>query len=68
MPLLLIHSEKDSLIPVSHGHRLYEAAATGRKELWVVPDAEHIGGFFENKRAYSKKVCRFFDTHLGPQR
>ena len=67
-PLLLIHSEKDSLIPVSHGHRLHEAAATGRKELWVVPDAEHIGGFFENKRAYSKKVCRFFDTHLGQQR
>lgn len=42
IPILLIHGEKDAIIPVAHSARLY-AAAREPKELWRVPGAGHIG-------------------------
>lgn len=41
IPLLFIHGERDSVVPVEHSRRLYARAAEP-KELWVVPDAGHI--------------------------
>jgi fermentation-respiration switch protein FrsA (DUF1100 family) len=41
LPLLLIHGERDSIVPVHHSQRLYDAAAEPR-ELWLVPHAGHI--------------------------
>ncbi len=39
-PLLLIHGEKDDLVPVEHARRLYEKAGPP-KELLLIPDAGH---------------------------
>ena len=39
-PLLLIHGDKDDLVPVEDAHRLYEHAG-GPKELVIIPDAGH---------------------------
>jgi dipeptidyl aminopeptidase/acylaminoacyl peptidase len=39
-PLLLIHGDKDDLVPVEHAHRLYEKAGEP-KELGIIPDAGH---------------------------
>jgi dipeptidyl aminopeptidase/acylaminoacyl peptidase len=39
-PLLLIHGEKDDLVPVEHAHRLYERAGEP-KELVILPGAGH---------------------------
>jgi fermentation-respiration switch protein FrsA (DUF1100 family) len=39
-PLLLIHGDKDDLVPVEHAHRLYEKASEP-KELLIIPDAGH---------------------------
>ena len=41
LPLLLIHGERDVVIPPRHSRRLYELAGEP-KELWIVPDAGHI--------------------------
>jgi uncharacterized protein len=41
MPLLLIHGERDAIVPPHHSRRLYEIAAEP-KELWLAPDAGHI--------------------------
>ena len=41
VPLLLIHGDSDSLVPLRHSQRLYELAGYP-KELWVVPGAGHI--------------------------
>lgn len=40
-PLLLIHGERDSIVPPHHARKLYEAAAQP-KELWMVAGAGHI--------------------------
>jgi uncharacterized protein len=39
-PLLLIHGDADTLVPVEHGRRLFEAA-NEPKRLLVVPGADH---------------------------
>jgi dipeptidyl aminopeptidase/acylaminoacyl peptidase len=39
-PLLLIHGDKDDLVPVEHAYRLYERAEEP-KELIVIPGAGH---------------------------
>jgi putative redox protein len=39
-PLLLIHGDKDDLVPVEHAYRLYEKAREP-KELVIIPEAGH---------------------------
>ncbi len=41
LPLLLIHGERDGIVPIHHSKRLYDAA-TEPRELWLVPEAGHI--------------------------
>ncbi|MBC8274557.1 MAG: prolyl oligopeptidase family serine peptidase [Chloroflexi bacterium] len=39
-PLLLIHGDKDDLVPVEHAYKLYERAGEP-KELAIIPDVGH---------------------------
>lgn len=41
IPLLIIHGDKDGIIPLHHGQALF-AAARQPKEFWLVPEGEHI--------------------------
>jgi uncharacterized protein len=41
IPLLFIHGEDDTIVPLSHSQRLYELAGFP-KELWVLPGVGHI--------------------------
>jgi fermentation-respiration switch protein FrsA (DUF1100 family) len=66
-PLLLIHGEADSQIPVDHAHRLAANADPSLTEVWIVPGAEHgharaIAGPRDEAR-----VRRFFTQHLCAQ-
>jgi fermentation-respiration switch protein FrsA (DUF1100 family) len=63
-PLLIIHGEADTVIPVSHARLLYEAAGEP-KRLWLFPGAEHCGGYFVHRPAYAARVTSFFAAHLG---
>ncbi len=40
-PILIIHGERDKIIPIHHGQQLFEAAGKP-KTFWPVPNAEHI--------------------------
>jgi len=40
-PLLIIHGEADTLIPPSHGRRLFEAATVSDKQFLGIPGAGH---------------------------
>ena len=63
VPLLVIHSANDSVVPVSQAYKIFEGAAAPRehRRLIVVPDAEHIGSFFLDEIAYSKRIVAFLD-------
>ena len=63
-PLLLIHGEADTLIPVHNAHALYRAAGEPT-ELWTVPGAGHARVADLDHRAYRERVGAFFDLWLG---
>jgi fermentation-respiration switch protein FrsA (DUF1100 family) len=44
IPLLIIHGDHDTIVPLHHGQRLYELAREP-KQLWVVPGGGHIQAF-----------------------
>lgn len=40
IPLLVIHGDRDAIVPMHHGKQLYEAAREP-KQLWIVPGGGH---------------------------
>ena len=62
-PILLIHGLKDSIVDPRDAPLLYNAAGEP-KELWLLPNAEHCGAYFEDRVAYTRKVSAFFDLYL----
>ncbi|MFZ3576688.1 alpha/beta hydrolase [Virgibacillus sp. DJP39] len=57
-PLLIIHGAADQLVPTEMADELYEAA-TGNKELWIVPDAGHTEAFTVAPVEFQKRVNEF---------
>jgi uncharacterized protein len=62
IPLLFIHGERDSVVPVEHSKRLYARAAEP-KEIWVVPDAGHIQAV--KSKDIRKRLAEFLHRHSG---
>ena len=63
-PILLIHGEKDSYIPIVQSQLLYDLAR-GPKYLWIVPGAKHNQGVVLNPREYGRRIVGFLDEHLA---
>lgn len=40
-PVLIIHAEKDDIIPLAHGRQLHDAATGSRKTLRIINNANH---------------------------
>jgi fermentation-respiration switch protein FrsA (DUF1100 family) len=41
-PLLVIHGDRDELIPIEHGQQVFEASRSERKFLFVMRDRAHM--------------------------
>jgi alpha-beta hydrolase superfamily lysophospholipase len=63
-PLLLIHGDADTSVPVEHAHRLHRAAGDP-KNLWVLSGVVHVGAYFADRSTYVTRVVDFFDRSLG---
>jgi len=61
-PVLIIHGEKDSQIPVSEANILHNA--NKKTELWIVENADHGATYALNKGEYEKRVLDFFEKNL----
>ncbi len=66
-PILLIHGEKDSYIPIAQSQALHRLA-TGPKALWIVAGAGHNKSVLVAPKVYADRVLRFFDEHLAISR
>ncbi len=63
-PLLIIHGDADSQIPVEHAHQFRANANPDRAEIWIVQGADHgLAHAFTGDR-YEVRVRHFFETHL----
>lgn len=63
-PMLLIHGERDSYIPVEQSQMLHNLAP-GPKSLWVVPGAKHNQSVVIRPEYYAARTIAFFDEYLG---
>jgi dipeptidyl aminopeptidase/acylaminoacyl peptidase len=58
VPVLLIHSEYDSQVPVEHVRMLRRA--NPRSEIWIIPESEHGRGMSSRPEEYQDRVLKFF--------
>ena len=62
-PILIIQGGQDTIVNPQDATLLYNAAQQP-KELWLLPNADHCGAYFDDRPTYVKKVTDFFDLHL----
>lgn len=65
IPVLIIHGERDEVIPVSMGQRLF-AAAPGPKDLYIIPQAGHNDTYSVGGPAYFEHLRRFCHGPAAP--
>lgn len=58
-PVLLICGASDRTIPTRHTQKVFEAA-TGPKDLWLVPGAEHSAALGKAPEEFERRVVSFF--------
>jgi pimeloyl-ACP methyl ester carboxylesterase len=58
-PMLIIHGERDYLIPVENGRALYEHSGAVDKRLVTIPRAGHNDLLFVGQRAYFEAIREF---------
>jgi fermentation-respiration switch protein FrsA (DUF1100 family) len=63
-PIMLTHGVLDEIVPVRHVHTLFQAAEEP-KELWVVPDAHHVGARDIDPDLYFQRVESFLKRSLA---
>lgn len=63
VPLLIVHSKEDDLVPFSHGKKLFEAA--NEPKIFLEIQGNHGNGFLETGERYVQALDRFIDTVQG---
>ena len=64
IPLLLIHGDADSQIPVEHSRQIHAKADPAMTELWIVPGADHGFAHALEGYQYENRVKQFFERNL----
>jgi len=70
-PLLLVHGEEDSRVPIEHARALQKAmTAAGKPEprLIALKNEEHTPGNPQNKERMYREILAFFDQYIGARR
>jgi fermentation-respiration switch protein FrsA (DUF1100 family) len=62
VPLLILHGERDTIVPVHHAETLFDAAGPP-KEMWLVPAEGHIHSFAND--TVRKQVVEYMERVLG---
>ena len=65
VPLLLLHGEADSRVPLHHSERLKKLAPRGRVSLVTFNEADHVGSFAADENKYRTSVLQFLQEHLA---
>jgi dipeptidyl aminopeptidase/acylaminoacyl peptidase len=68
-PLLLIHSERDTVVPVKHSKKMYNKLKRLNKPVEYVelPDGEHWLTNEDNRMTVFKALERFLSEHMGTE-
>jgi alpha-beta hydrolase superfamily lysophospholipase len=63
-PILLIHGEADSIVPVNQARQIARAIGPTCQAV-TLPGVEHVGAYNRYPTGYIATVDRFFDRNLG---
>ncbi len=63
LPVLLIHGEQDQLVPLSMSWDNYNACSA-KKEILIIPDANHGMSYYMDTKQYTEKVGAFMQKCL----
>jgi len=66
VPLLVLHGERDEVVPYSQGRRVFEAAP-GPKRFHAIPRAGHNDTYVVGGDAYWDAVRDFLETLPSPR-
>jgi len=61
VPLLVVHSREDEIVPFFHGRRLFEAAPEPKEFLEILGD--HNGGYHLSGELYQTGLSRLVEKH-----
>ena len=61
-PLLIIHAEMDDIIPINEAKMMFNESKTDKKELWIVPNANHNNILMCAGEEYFKRIKKFIDA------
>lgn len=64
-PILILHGQRDSLIPLGQAQKLHAAAGAKYKELQIVPGADHNSVIMTGGMLYFETIRRFADKAAG---
>jgi pimeloyl-ACP methyl ester carboxylesterase len=64
-PLLLIHGESDTTVPVGQAFELAATLGDSCRTL-TLPGVEHVQAYMSDPAVYVKTDSAFFDSHLSP--
>lgn len=62
IPILIIHAERDSLIPLREAELLYKNAGTESKKLVVIPGADHNDLMVVGEELYFRTISDFVQS------
>jgi fermentation-respiration switch protein FrsA (DUF1100 family) len=65
LPTLVIHAEKDRLIPASEGRALYDLSGSTRKRLVIIPGAGHNDVMVTGREQYFREIETFIRMVSG---
>jgi fermentation-respiration switch protein FrsA (DUF1100 family) len=63
VPLLLLHSEGDEIVPFELGKRLYEAAEGPKDFIWL--SGGHNDAFLVSRDIFESGIASFLDRHMN---
>ena len=64
-PLLLIHGESDTIVPISQARELRRTLGESC-EMLTLPGVEHVQAYQSDRAGYIRTVSSFFAAHLSP--
>lgn len=64
LPLLVLHGERDEVVPIAQGRRVFEAAG-GPKRFVTIPDAGHNDTYLAGGQSYWDAFAAFLDSVAG---
>jgi hypothetical protein len=65
LPSLIIHGEKDQLVPLQHGRDIFQHLATQEKDLLIIPSATHNDIMLMGFESYFNALQRFVERTDG---